>query len=218
MSLITIFVILLVAVFATWCTSPSLRKPTSAFARGMAAISATGQEVEDEDILIRQVTLQPNRRCSIASCGDTRVAARLQGYLDQAKVPWTVGRFFFYSALLMVVGATIGQLVRIPGIVGWIPGMLLGACLRSLGAYYKRAARFRRFEAMLPEAIDLMSRALRAGYALPSALVMVADEVPDPVGPEFRRTADELSYGLPFREAMVNMEQRFPSFATCGFW
>ena len=75
---------------------------------------------------------------------------------------------------------------------------------------YRRAGRFRRFNLMLPDAIDLMSRALRAGHALPSALSMVADEISDPLGPEFRRTADELNYGLPFREALLNLERRFP--------
>jgi tight adherence protein B len=55
-----------------------------------------------------------------------------------------------------------------------------------------------------------MSRALRAGYSLPSALVMVADEMPDPLGPEFRRTSDELNFGLPFREALSNLALRIP--------
>ncbi len=77
-------------------------------------------------------------------------------------------------------------------------------------ALYRRAARFRRFNLMLPDAIDLMSRALRAGHALPSALAMVAEEMSEPLGPEFRRTADELNYGLPFREALLNLERRFP--------
>ena len=68
----------------------------------------------------------------------------------------------------------------------------------------------RRFTAMLPEAVSLMSRALRAGYALPSALIMVADELSEPLGPEFRRTADEINYGLPFHEALSRLAERFP--------
>jgi tight adherence protein B len=62
----------------------------------------------------------------------------------------------------------------------------------------------------LPDAIDLISRALRAGHALPATLVLVADEMADPLGTEFRRTADELNYGLPFREALLNLNRRFP--------
>src|SRR5208283_1788539 len=75
---------------------------------------------------------------------------------------------------------------------------------------YKRGARFQRFDSQLPDAIDLISRALRAGHALPSALVTVGEEMADPLGPEFRRTADELNFGLPFREAMLNLSRRFP--------
>src|SRR5208283_2029972 len=72
------------------------------------------------------------------------------------------------------------------------------------------SARFRRFNLQLPDAIDLIARSLRAGHSLPSALVTVAEEMLDPLGPEFRRTADELNYGLPFREALGNLGRRFP--------
>jgi tight adherence protein B len=209
MSFLTGFLILLVAVFAivVYFTEPS--KADVQVRERLAAVRRHVSEKadEDSDILIREVKYSTigfiNRFLR-----RTKAASRLQSVLDQAQVPWTVGKFVFYSLLLVVFGATAGNW-RFPGIVGWLPGMLLGS-LPSLWIYYKRQARFRRFEAMLPEAIDLMTRVLRSGHALPSALVMVADEIPDPVGTEFRRTADELSYGLPFREAMLNMERRFP--------
>jgi tight adherence protein B len=53
-----------------------------------------------------------------------------------------------------------------------------------------------------------MARSLRAGQALPAALEIVATEIPNPVGSEFRRAADEQSFGLPFREAMMNLSRR----------
>src|ERR1019366_3744731 len=87
--------------------------------------------------------------------------------------------------------------------------MLLGA-VPLVWVLYKRSVRLRKLTVMLPDAVDLMSRSLRAGYALPSTLVMVADELSDPLGPEFRRTADELNYGLPFREALLNLAHRSP--------
>ena len=95
------------------------------------------------------------------------------------------------------------------GFVGWIPGLVLGLAPLCWVAY-QRAQRFRRFNLLLPDAIDLIARALRAGHSLPSALVTVGQEIADPLGPEFQHTADEMSFGLPFREAMHNMFRRFP--------
>ena len=129
--------------------------------------------------------------------------------LDQAKLPWTVGRFFSYSAVMVIAGAIAGNVWISGGFAGWIPGLALGA-VPFLIVLNKRAARFRRFNLLLPDATDLIARALRAGHSLPSALIMVADEMADPLGPEFRRTADELNYGMPFREALLNLGRRFP--------
>ena len=75
---------------------------------------------------------------------------------------------------------------------------------------YRRSDRFRRFNLQLPDAVDLIARSLRAGHSLPSALVTVAEEIADPLGPEFRQCADEMTFGLPFREAMLNLFRRFP--------
>ena len=83
----------------------------------------------------------------------------------------------------------------------WLPWLWL---------LYKRSVRFRRFNLLLPEAVDLIARSLRAGQSLPMALVTVAEEIADPLGPEFRRCADEMNFGLPFREAMLNLFRRFP--------
>jgi len=206
--MITIFLLLLVSVFATvaYFTEPSdadKRTRERLVSLGRRAGSETGN-----DAIVRQVTF--SRVPSIDRfLRNNAIAMRLQLMLDQAKVPWTVGRFFFFSAVLMLIGATIGNWWIPADFFGWIPGIALGA-MPLVWVMYRRAGRFRRFNLMLPDAIDLMSRALRAGHALPSALSMVADETSEPLGPEFRRTADELNYGLPFREALLNLERRFP--------
>jgi len=206
--MITIFLLLLVSVFATvaYFTEPSdadKRTRERLVSLDRRAGSETGN-----DAIVRQVTF--SRVPSIDRfLRNNAIAMRLQLMLDQAKVPWTVGRFFFFSAVLMLIGATIGNWWIPADFFGWIPGIALGA-MPLVWVMYRRAGRFRRFNLMLPDAIDLMSRALRAGHALPSALSMVADETSEPLGPEFRRTADELNYGLPFREALLNLERRFP--------
>jgi len=73
---------------------------------------------------------------------------------------------------------------------------------------HKRSVRLRKFEEQFPEALDLLSRAIRAGHAFQTAMGMVADELPDPVGPEFKKAFDQQNYGLPLREALNEMSER----------
>ncbi len=208
MVMITIFLLLLVSVFATvaYFTEPS--EADKRTRERLVSLDRRASAEENQDDIVKQVTFS-----SVPSIDrflrNNQLAIRLQLMLDQASLPWTVGRFSFFSAVLMVMGAAIGTWWMQVGFLGWIPGIAFGA-VPLLWVLYRRADRFRRFNLALPDAIDLMSRALRAGHALPSALAMVADEISDPLGTEFRRTADELNYGLPFREALLNLERRFP--------
>jgi tight adherence protein B len=72
----------------------------------------------------------------------------------------------------------------------------------------RRSARMKVFEEQFPEALDLLSRALRAGHAFQTALGMVGDEVKEPVGPEFKKTFDQQNYGLPLRDALNQLAER----------
>jgi tight adherence protein B len=87
---------------------------------------------------------------------------------------------------------------------------LAAACLPLLYVRLKRANRLQLFEEQFPEAIDLIARALRAGHALTTGLGMVADEIPAPVGQEFRRLYDEQNFGMSLPEAMRAMARRVP--------
>jgi len=207
MSLITIFIILLAVVFATIAY---LSEPSEADKRTrerLAAIKRSASESPDEDIL----KVAHFSRIAIVDrlLRSNPIALKLEQMLQQANLSWTVGRFFFYSLLMMITGALIGNWWLPVGFAGWLVGMVLGV-LPLIWVTYQRSARLRRLNAALPEAVDLMSRGLRAGYSLPSAIVIVADEMGEPLGPEFRRTADELNFGLPFREALLNLARRIP--------
>ena len=89
------------------------------------------------------------------------------------------------------------------------------AILAGYGPYaYVRHVRSRRmlkFDEQFPEAMDLLARALRAGHALTTGLLMVAEELPDPIGPEFKALYDEQNFGLPLPQAMKNFAERIPS-------
>jgi tight adherence protein B len=89
-------------------------------------------------------------------------------------------------------------------------GGAVGFSLPFMVLRFKRTRRLRAFEEAFPEALDLISRALKAGHAFATGLKMVADEMSEPVGPEFRKTFDEQNFGLPLKDALENLTFRVP--------
>lgn len=123
------------------------------------------------------------------------------------------------------IGVSAGRLITIAGIpaagaglavylflLNWGLGLLAAfaaaAVLPILVLLYLRRKRRRKFEELLPEAVDILVRSLRAGHPLPVAIAMVGRELPDPIGTEFGMTGDELTYGLDLETAMNNMTTR----------
>jgi tight adherence protein B len=93
-------------------------------------------------------------------------------------------------------------------------GLLIGICVGLIPygvVMYLRQKRMRAFEERFPEALDLLGRAVRAGHAFTTGLEMIAKESPDPIASEFRTTFEEQNFGLPLRDALLNMTERIPS-------
>lgn len=89
-------------------------------------------------------------------------------------------------------------------------GFTGGFAIPFLVLKMKRTRRMRAFEEQFPEALDLIARALKAGHAFATGLKMVADEMEEPVGPEFRKTFDEQNFGLPLKDSLENLTVRIP--------
>jgi tight adherence protein B len=75
---------------------------------------------------------------------------------------------------------------------------------------WKRKRRLRQFEERFPEALDLLGRAIRAGHAFTTGLEMISKDSPEPVASEFRMAFEEQNFGLPLRDALLNMTERIP--------
>ncbi|HKY20084.1 MAG TPA: type II secretion system F family protein [Vicinamibacterales bacterium] len=86
----------------------------------------------------------------------------------------------------------------------------VAACIPYWYLRYRQMSRLRKFEEQFPDSIDLIARALRAGHAFTTGLGMVAEEVPDPVGSEFRLLYEHQNFGLPLPEAMKKFAERLP--------
>jgi tight adherence protein B len=127
--------------------------------------------------------------------------------LEQAGSGITLARFLVISSGL-AVGLGLGVLVLT---LRW-PAAMIAALVGGLTPYVvlrrKRSRRFYNFEEQLPDAIDMLGRAIRAGHPLSSGLKMVADEAKDPVAGEFRRTHEEHRFGLAFEDSMLSMADR----------
>jgi tight adherence protein B len=137
------------------------------------------------------------------------VAPRLRTLLYQANLKWTVGALLLMALACFLIPAYLIYLRT--GVI--VLALLIGLLLGGSPIFYvlaKRKQRFSRFEQGLPEAIDLIVSALRAGHSLVSALGLVAEESPDPIGPEFKICFDEQNYGLDLRTAMDNLVARVP--------
>ena len=98
-------------------------------------------------------------------------------------------------------------LVKIGLMLSVISGGLC-ATLPILYLYIKKTRRMKKYQAQLPEALDLMARSLRAGHAFSTGMKLAADEFEDPLGPEFTITIDEINFGLGLPQALKNLVNR----------
>ena len=113
------------------------------------------------------------------------------------------------AAYRRVVLAVIAVIVGGNVMFGWA-GLLLGFFIPYAYASHMRTKRFQKFEEKFPEAIDTLARAVRAGHAFTTALEMIANELAEPVAGEFRQLYEEQKFGLPVRDALVNLTERIP--------
>jgi tight adherence protein B len=130
-------------------------------------------------------------------------------WIEQSGVKVSVSAMVLVSLACAVGFGFIGSMVAKMGI-GWLVGGAVGAALPWMVLRSKRTRRLRTFEEAFPEALDLVSRALKAGHAFATGLKMVADEMPEPIGPEFRKTFDEQNFGLPLKDSLSNLTVRIP--------
>lgn len=130
--------------------------------------------------------------------------------LQQSGLNWSVA-FLMGTSVLTGVGVFMVATMfnQLPTIC-----LILGAASSTLPSIYAVRARHTRLlklEQQLPEALDLIGRALRAGHALQNGLKMVGEEMAEPISGEFRITSDEVNFGISMQDALTNLTTRVPS-------
>jgi tight adherence protein B len=129
--------------------------------------------------------------------------------IEQSGVRTTASTIVILTIGLAIAAALIADLLARQAIFMPVAAAIFGS-LPILFLMNRRSARIRAFEEHFPEALDLLSRALRAGHAFQTAMGMVADEMKEPIGPEFKKCFDQQNFGLPLRDALVQLSERVP--------
>ena len=142
--------------------------------------------------------------------GKSQRGSALSRWIEQSGVKITLSAVVLIAAGCAAAGALLVMLATRTALL--VPvGAALGCAIPFVFLSVKRTRRLRTFEEHFPEALDLVARALKAGHAFVTGLKMVADEMEEPIGPEFRKTFDEQNFGLPLKDALENLTLRVPS-------
>jgi len=129
---------------------------------------------------------------------------------EQADTTLTPAKFFGISAGMAVAGGAVSLFAGLHPIATPVPALICG--LLPLGwLMFRRRSRFRKFAAQLPDALELISRALRAGHSLASGFHLVAEEMTDPIGKEFNQVFEEQNLGISMEDALNSMTDRIPN-------
>ena len=129
--------------------------------------------------------------------------------IEQSGVRTTPSAIMVAMIAAAIVSGFICMLfVKVP--IFWIVAALAGSFIPYIYLRHKRTQRIKKFEEQFPEALDLLSRAIRAGHAFQTAMGMVAEELPVPVGIEFKKAFEQQNFGLPLRDVLDQMAERVP--------
>jgi tight adherence protein B len=131
----------------------------------------------------------------------------LDHLLLQSRLNWTLEGFLIRTVAAFTITGTLALLIFGSALSAAVAAVLAGV-EPFLYVRWKKRRRIRRMEAQLPDAIDLIARAVRAGHPLSAGLRMAAEEAPEPLATEFRITFEAQKFGLPFEEALLGLADR----------
>jgi tight adherence protein B len=129
--------------------------------------------------------------------------------LREAGMSWSLGTFLLLSLGCAIAFGLVTSII----FNFWLATLvteLMGAMLPWLYVRRRRVQRLTAFEEALPDALDLLGRAVRAGHPIGAGIKIVADDAAEPVAGEFMRTFEEQRFGLPFEDTMLALATRVP--------
>jgi tight adherence protein B len=172
-----------------------------------ALVGRTRRHDSSADILLKQALMEADKQNLLERLTPSFLNLKL--LFEQADCNIKPSVLFGISLILSLVGAALSlwliNIYVLPMVV------LIFFSLPWIWLYNKRATRLKTFAAQLPDAMELIARALRAGHSLAAGLHVVAEEMPDPIAKEFARVYEEQNLGIPLEDALKNLCQRVPN-------
>ncbi|HEY6337785.1 MAG TPA: type II secretion system F family protein [Candidatus Sulfotelmatobacter sp.] len=206
---LAVFVAVLLGAFALFSLFDQRSSRARIIKDRLAAVQKTGdQPLPEEAVLLRDEQLSQIPALDNLLRRSERISA-IQVMLAQGDTNLRAGNFIALCAGTALVAGFAALLWSGKAPVAWV-AMLVGFLLPYSYASYRRTKRFEKFEELFPEAIDTLARAVRAGHAFTTAIEMIASEVSEPVCGEFRKLYEEQKFGMPVRDALVNLTERVP--------
>ena len=189
--------------------SPSSQKAKQMLATLDSALATDSPATRDQILNLRKSELLSTIPWLNKKLLQLELAPMLQQLLTQADLKWTAGGLISAMCFLFVAVA-YGIYWKSGLIFVALPVGLVAGFLPLWWVFNKRGRRFNKFVQVLPEALDLMVSALRAGHSLIAAMGLVSRECGEPVQSEFKVTFEEQNYGLELKTAMDNLVNRVP--------
>ena len=205
---VLVFVVVTLAVFAGTSLLDQRKAQARVLRDRLSAVQESPEEPAPDAALLRDEVLSRIPAFDTWLRRSERVSV-LQKMLAQGHVDVRAGNFLMLCAVSAVALAAIAIVAGGNVMFGWAGGVL-GFFVPYAYASHQRTKRFAKFEEKFPEAIDTLARAVRAGHAFTTALEMIANEVSEPVAGEFRQLYEEQKFGLPVRDALLNLADRIP--------
>ena len=164
---------------------------------------------EDVDVILARSELMSEIPWVNRFLINIQSALHLKRFLDQADLHITPSRLIMFSGMAGILAAMAVSALTF-SLLLMLAAFVVAAALPFVHVWYKRKKRLDAFLEHLPDALDLMSRALSAGHAFSEALHMISVEMPEPIATEFRKTYEEQNLGLSMKLALENLTNRIP--------
>ena len=203
---IVIFVMVVFVIEMSFYAYRTMRNPNrKKIRKRLGKFTARGDGAEPADILRKR------RLSDVPFLNE--ILSRMPGIgsldklLQQANVPYPIGVFILIAVVLALAGYLGASQITKNYAVSVISAVALSAA-PFFYLRFKKKKRMEKFQSQLPEGLDLIGRALKAGHAFTSGMKIAADEFNDPLGPEFEKTLDEVNFGISVTEALKNLAAR----------
>ena len=165
-------------------------------------------KLQENKISQEQVLLQLRKERGIDAGTSVFSLDRFRALRTQSGMVLPLSRFLVITSGVALGLALLAMWYGLPLLFGLILFVILLPIVPVMTMRFKRGRRLKRFGMQLPEALELITRGLKAGHPVPVAIAMVAREMPDPIGTEFGVIADEVTYGSDLVSALNSLFER----------